>query len=189
MNSKIMNQRNVPVDGSQYRDKIELTKFEGVIPQRNELLQTQHNEKLFENGIIRPFLVWVTTNETGSQKYYLMTDHSDFRLALEHCFQFQIVLKNFPNEDMVVKFIIEETLTTDSLTLFQKGMMVLENKKIFMTKGKENMVKGGRGIQIDEPSHTLEILSSWIGCSHTTLHRIEYILENLTNESLRHKVE
>jgi hypothetical protein len=90
---------------------------------------------------------------------------------------------------MVTKFIIEETLTTDSLTLFQKGMMVLENKEIFMTKGKENMVKGGKGIQIDKPNHTLKILSSWIGCSHTTLQRIEYIIKNLNDESLLHKVE
>ena len=189
MNKNVKIQMNVPVDGSPYRDKIELTKFESVIPKRNELLQTQHNEKLLEHGIIKPFFGWVTTDETGSVRFYLMTNHSDFRFALEHCLPFQIIFKNFLNEDMVVKFIIEETLTTDSLTLFQKGMMVLENKEIFMTKGKENMVKGGKGIQIDEPSHTLDILSSWIGCSHTTLHRIEYILENLKDESLLHKVE
>ena len=101
MNSKTKFQINVPIDGSQFRDKIELTKFESIIPKRNEFLQTKHNEKLLDHGVIRPFFVWVTTDDSGSTKYYLMTDHSDVRFALEHCLPFQVVLKNFLNEDMV----------------------------------------------------------------------------------------
>jgi hypothetical protein len=189
MNSKIKNVMNVPVDGSQYRDKIELTKFESVIPQRNEFLQSKHNDKLLEYGITKPFFVWITTDESGSIRYYLMTNHSDFRLALEHCLPFQIVLKNFLNEDMVTKFIIEDVLTTDSLTLFQKGMMILKQKEIIHLIGKTNMVNGGKGVPVEERSHTMDILSSWIGCSHETLNRIEFILENLEDESILKMVE
>jgi len=189
MNSKTKIQVNVPIDGSQYRDKIELTKFENIIPKRNEFLQKKHNEKLLEYGIMKPFNVWLTTDDTGSPKFYLMTNHSDFRLALEHCLPFQIVLKNFLNEDMVTKFIIEDNLTSDSLTLFQKGKMVLEYKEILSPLGKENMVKGGEGKPVEIPVNTLETLSSWIRCSHETLNRINYILINLKDDSVLQMVE
>ncbi len=189
MNKKLTNQTNVPIDGSQYRDKIELSKFENVIPKRSEFHHTKHIEKLLEFGIIKPFNVWVTTDESGSVRYYLMSDHDDFRFALERCLPFQVVLRNFLNEDMVIKFIIEDNLSSDTLTFFQKGRIVLKYKEILSPLGIENMVKGGQGIEVDLPVNTLKTLSSWIRCSHETLNRINYILIHLNDESILHQLE
>jgi hypothetical protein len=180
---------NVPVDGSLYRDKIELTKFDSVVPKRNEFLQTKHNENLLEYGIIRPFPLWVTKDESGCVRYYLMTDHSDFRFAVENNLPFQVVLKDFLNENMVIKFIVENNIFSDNLTRFQKGKMVLTYKKILIPQGKENMSKGGKGEKVTEKKHTLKILSSWINCSHETLNRIDFILKNCKNKTKLRKVE
>jgi len=189
MTTTIKNVVNVPVDGSLYRDMIELTKFDSIVPKRNEFLQTKHNEKLLEYGIVQPFPVWVTKDESGSTRNFLMCDHSDFRFALENNLSFQVLLKDFLNEEMVIRFIIENNIFRDNLTLFQKGKMVLTHKKILVLIGKENIRKGGKGIPITEKVDTLKILSSWIDCSHETLNRIDFILKNCKDETKLRMVE
>ena len=56
-------------------------------------------------------------------------------------------------------------------------------REILSPLGRENMVKGGEGVEVEIPINTLKTLSSWIRCCHETLNRINYILVNLKDES------
>lgn len=180
METQTLKSKNVPIDGNPFRDKIELSKFDGIAPNLQENFKKEHEKDLLRYGIKNPFDVYITG--TSPAKYFLMDGHSDFRFALENELSFMVLLKKFPSEEDVIEYIIRNNIFRLNLSTFQKGVMVLPYKDILVKIGKENMIKGGQGNPVTEKTNTMEKLSEMIGCSHEILSRIEFIVKKIEKD-------
>ena len=69
--------------------------------------------------------------------------------------------------------------------------MVLRYKDLFISQGKENMSKGGKGFQISEKVkiNTWKLLGKLAGYSRNTLWEVDFILKNLQDVGIRKQLE
>ena len=126
-----------------------------------------------------PLILW--EKEIDPVKYELVTGHFEYKMVMKHGLPFSVIIKKFGSDDEVVRFIITRTLNRLHLNLFQKCELVLKHKKILTSKGKTNMIKGGKGLKISEEDtvDTMPQLAAMIGCSHDTLRKVHYILNTM----------
>jgi len=176
--SKTIPNNLITCDGTPYRNIIE-TKFDDILPALSLVDQERIEQDIIENGVMIPLILW--ERETEPVKYELLIGHFEFKMVMKHGLPFSVIIKKFDSEASVICFIITRTLNRLHLNLFQKGELVLKHKEILTKKGKENMIKGGKGSKVlkQEKVDTIVQLSEMIGCSHDTLRKVQYILNTL----------
>ena len=176
--SKTILNNLITCDGTPYRNVIE-TKFDTVLPALSFVDQERMEQDILQNGVLIPLILWEMVTEPV--KYELVTGHFEYKMAMKHELPFSVIIKKFDSEASVICFIITRTLNRLHLNLFQKCELVLKHKEILTHKGTENMKKGGKGLKItkEEIVDAMVQLSVMIGCSHDTLRKVQYILNNL----------
>ncbi|MEI6060929.1 MAG: hypothetical protein WCR72_09480 [Bacteroidota bacterium] len=177
---------NIPVNGRPYKDKIELSRFINFVPKRHENDQKEIEMNLNLFGNKKPYYIWVT--DTEPTQYHLLMGHSEMEFTIKNDLPFTILRLKFSSENEVRRFIIRNTIF-DSMSLFQKGGWILQNKDVLSEKGKLNMISGGKGEEVNEKVNTMKELSELIHCSTQTLYKISYIIENLKDEIVLRKLE
>lgn len=188
-NSKSISKINT-VSGSKISGTVELKRFENFIPKTSEQIRKEREGDLLKYGIHEPFYFWKDYNTKPVQNH-LLWGHSDYLFALENNLSFPIVQMKFSNEDEVKVFIIRKTLDRLQMSLFQRGVFALQNKESFIKVGKENMKKGGQGIEVNdnEKWNTMKQLSEIVDCSIETLNKIEIILKRLKDDEKYRQLE
>ena len=184
-----MNLSNVPVDGSQYRNKIELKMFEKFLPNPSEIIQREREEDILQYGFRESFFIWET--DIDPVHYHLLWGHLDFQFALENNLPFTITKVKFSSENDVKMFIIHTIGNMLHMSMFQKGILYLQNKSVFIQEGILRMRMGGQGIKVTDKWNTMKILSEMVGkgCSQGTLNKIDLIRQKLKDEEIYRQLE
>ena len=177
------------VYGSQISGTVELKKFENFIPNNSGQTQKEREEDILKYGIQEPFFFGGIGK--NSVKYHLLWGHLDYQFALENKLCFPIIKMKFSSEDEVKVFIIRKNLNRLHMSKFQRGVIALQNKDSFIKVGRENMRKGGQGIEVEktEKWNTMKQLSDIVDCSIETLNKIEIILKRLKDEEKYRQLE
>jgi len=132
---------------------------------------------IMNDGCRDPLVVW---KETG-----ILVDGHNRRLICEELgITPPIYEKSFENREQVKMWMLCNQLGRRNLTGFNRAEMVLKVRPGFAAEAKENQRAGGGAVRqkSDKPLTTSERLALLARMSHDTLNRVQYILDNASNE-------
>ena len=175
---------DIPVDGTPFKGKI-IIDFGGIMPVIYKGVQEQIERDIVAKGkVIDPIYLW--KNKT---KYILVGGKVEYEVACQHNLPFYVIIMQFPDRDSAIKFIISKRLLKEHLSPFQRGVLALKYKDLFISQGKQNMSNAGKGYKNSEKVDTMKQLGKMAGYSHMTLREVAYIYENLNDERIRKQLE
>ncbi len=153
-------------DGTLFKGKIE-TRLSTVTPSLPVKVQESYEHELLMNGIQKSLDVW--DMGTTPERLVLLTGFFEYEVSLKHDLPFTINLHWFSTEDDAKRFMIHDTIYRPHLTRFQLMEMMLLNKALLTSSGRENMRLGGKGVKIFAKVDTKAQLGNSIDVSLDTM--------------------
>jgi hypothetical protein len=131
---------------------------------------------ILEDGCRDPVVIW-------KEEKILIDGQNRYDICTKHNLPYGIIEKSFDNREQVKVWMLKNQLLRRNMNLFQRAEAALKFKDFYASMAKENQrAAGGRAVRPkwDKPVDTLQELANLAGTSRTTIHRVEYILSNLS---------
>ena len=178
----------IPLDGTPFNGKI-IIGFSSIMPNfTKEEKELKEENIVSQKRVIDPIII--CENKTSPSKYILVWGQLEYEIAHRQNLPFSVIIMKFPNRNAAIKYIVSKRLfDQEHLSKFQRGVLILKYKHLFISQGKINMSKAGKGLKNSEKVNTMKMLGKKVGYSHTLLREVEFIDKNLKDKSIRKQLE
>lgn len=168
-----------------------LPELQKLIPPLSVAEFKQLKKNCIDNGITDALTVAVFPNRNSEEVKALADGHNRFNIAEKHNLKFGTVEKSFNGINDVKVWMIKNQFGRRSLSLYQRGVLVLTLKPLVRAVAKENQKRKPKSVcqtsDKQNPIDTKKELANISGVSHDTLARIEKI-ETEATEDVKEKL-
>jgi len=151
--------------------------YEKLVPVLSAEKYKSLKESIQTHGLWMPIII--------NQKNIVLDGHHRYKICSELGISVKTVIRNFSNDTDEAIFVGECNLTRRHLTTLQKINLVKHLEPYYEIKIKENMSKGGKGVNDFTPlERKNKILGEKANVSHVTYEKGIRILESATQEDI-----
>jgi len=148
--------------------------FQNLIPPLIKEETEKLTESILEEGVRDPLIVW---------KGYLVDGHNRYSICKEHKIKFKTKDKKFKDRQEVISWIIKNQLGRRNLSDYDRTKLALRYEEIFQKKAKENLSKGGKGLEISTKVDTRKEVSKVAKVSDNTVAKVKFIEQKADKET------
>ena len=163
--------------------------FKSLIPPPTNEEYERLEQNIINEGCRDALITWNNT---------LIDGHNRYEICTKNDIPFNVVTKAFDAKDDVKQWIILNQLGRRNLSKYDKSILALQYKPVFEAKAKENLSIAGQsyspkeGYQISDkvtkPMDTNKELAKMAGVSHDTIHKVE-VIENQGTDDIKKQVK
>ena len=154
-------------------------KFASLIPPLSKDEHEGLEKSILEEGVREPIVTW---------QGWIVDGHNRYEIATKHGLDFDTVEYDFADEAAVIDWMVETQCSRRNLELFQKTALRIKADKAKLTAIVKEKERKRKTTSVKSPKSELpkydtrEELAKSAGVSGQTVSRVEYILDNATQE-------